>query len=407
MANPKKKKSSSPLPLATVAVFGAAALVTLIVYDHTPRTGSVTVGEDSAAVAELPAQTTVTTEGTAMTTDTTTEMTTTVTEAQPLPEGSVTGITLTFYSCALKVGGNRVMPIVTMTPETAPDKSEKWESTDPAVATVDGIGWITPVGPGKCTVRVTSVNNPAVFAEVIVSVTDPNQPAAASTVPIGGTQPAVTAAPPATAAPAVTDAAPAPGPDASAQTPAQPANTTVKGNLEVRDGITYIDGIMIANKTYSLPASYNPGALTPDTDQAFAMLQKAAKLDGLTMNCVSGFRSYQTQDTLYHNYVARDGQAGADRISARPGHSEHQTGMAIDVNYAGDDFNDTPEAKWLAENSWKYGFIIRYPKGKEDITGFKYESWHIRYVGTDYAKLIYESGLTLEEYFGITSKYAE
>ena len=201
----QKKKKNSPLPLATVAVFGAAALVTLIVYDHTPRTESMTVGENSAAVSELPAQTTVTTEGTAMlTTDTTTVLTTTVTEAtQPLPPGSVTGISLTFYSCALKVGGNRVMPIVTMTPETAPDKSEKWESSDPAVATVDGIGWITPVGAGKCTVKVTSVNNPAVFAEVVVSVTDPNAPTAASTVPIGGTAPAVTAAPAAeTAAPA-------------------------------------------------------------------------------------------------------------------------------------------------------------------------------------------------------------
>ena len=401
----QKKKKNSPLPLATVAVFGAAALVTLIVYDHTPRTESMTVGENSAAVSELPAQTTVTTEGTAMlTTDTTTVLTTTVTEAtQPLPPGSVTGISLTFYSCALKVGGNRVMPIVTMTPETAPDKSEKWESSDPAVATVDGIGWITPVGAGKCTVKVTSVNSPAVFAEVVVSVTDPNAPTAASTVPIGGTAPAVTAAP------AAETAAPADG-TASAEggAPAAPtANTTVNGRLEVKDGITYIDGIMIVNKTYSLPASYDPGALTPDADQAFAMLQKAAKLDGLTMNCVSGYRSYQAQDTLYHNYVARDGQAAADRFSARPGHSEHQTGLCLDVNYAGDAFHDTPEAKWLEENSWKYGFIIRYPKGKEDITGFKYESWHIRYVGTDYAKLIHDSGLCLEEYFGIDSKYAE
>ena len=393
----QKKKKNSPLPLATVAVFGAAALVTLIVYDHTPRTESMTVGENSAAVSELPAQTTVTTEGTAMlTTDTTTVLTTTVTEAtQPLPPGSVTGISLTFYSCALKVGGNRVMPIVTMTPETAPDKSEKWESSDPAVATVDGIGWITPVGAGKCMVKVTSVNNPAVFAEVVVSVTDPNAPTAASTVPIGGTAPAETAAPADGTA------------SAEGGAPAAPtANTTVNGKLEVKDGITYIDGIMIVNKTYSLPASYDPGALTPDADQAFAMLQKAAKLDGLTMNCVSGYRSYQAQDTLYHNYVARDGQAAADRFSARPGHSEHQTGLCLDVNYAGDAFHDTPEAKWLEENSWKYGFIIRYPEGKENITGYMYESWHVRYLGKDLAKKVYDSGLTLEEYLGITSQYA-
>ncbi len=94
-------------------------------------------------------------------------------------------------------------------------------------------------------------------------------------------------------------------------------------------------------------------------------------------------------------------------FSARAGHSEHQTGLTIDCNDASDSFVGTPEAEWLAEHASEYGFIIRYPKGKEDITGYKYEPWHIRYVGKDLAQELDSSGLTLEEYFGIISEYAD
>jgi LAS superfamily LD-carboxypeptidase LdcB len=100
------------------------------------------------------------------------------------------------------------------------------------------------------------------------------------------------------------------------------------------------------------------------------------------------------------------GQSTADTFSARPGHSEHQTGLAIDVNSIDDSFAATPESAWLASNAHRYGFIIRYPKGKEHITGYKYESWHIRYLGVDTATAVYNSGLTLEEYLGIDSKYS-
>ena len=170
-------------------------------------------------------------------------------------------------------------------------------------------------------------------------------------------------------------------------------------------GITYVNGILIANKTYSLPADYDPGVDSEAYD-AFCELQEAAAKDGLGMTIVSGYRSYSTQEALYNKYVSRDGKAEADRYSARPGHSEHQTGLAFDINNASSSFTDTPEAKWLAENCWKYGFILRYPEGKEEITGYMYESWHIRYLGREWAKTIYDSGLTLEEYFGIPSAYA-
>lgn len=384
MAKKKQKTviSNSPLPLAIVAVFGLAAGVTFIVADHSPRTRAGI--ENSVPVQEEVLSSESTTEVTATTADSTSIITsaaTTVTEAQSLPPGSVTGLTLSFYDAALKVGDDPVMPLVKMTPDEATDKSEKWESTDEKVAKVDGLGNITAVGAGNCVIRVTSVNNPAVFAEVKVSVADPN--AAAKTKPAESA--------------ATTTAA------ASAATTTDPNRT----DMEVIDGVTYIQGVMIVNKTYSLPQSYNPNGLTAETKAAFAELQAAASADGLSIYSVSDFRSYEAQDTLYNNYVARDGKEAADTYSARPGHSEHQTGLTIDCNYAGDAFHDTPEAKWLENNAWKYGFIIRFPKGKEDKTGYKYESWHIRYVGKDMAKKIYDSGLCLEEYFGIESKYAE
>ncbi len=128
---------------------------------------------------------------------------------------------------------------------------------------------------------------------------------------------------------------------------------------------------------------------------------------GLTIYISSGFRSYDYQAGLYQRYVERDGKEAADRYSARPGYSEHQSGLAFDLNTITDDFKDTDEGRWVAENCYKYGFIIRYPADKEDVTGYMYEPWHIRYLGTEIAEDVYSSGLCLEEYLGITSEYAE
>ncbi len=171
-------------------------------------------------------------------------------------------------------------------------------------------------------------------------------------------------------------------------------------------GLTYINGTLIANKSYSLPADFNPG-LDPTCQAQFNKLANAAAAEGLNIYLSSGFRSYDYQAQIYDNYCARDGQAAADTYSARPGHSEHQTGLAIDVNQIDDTFIGTPEAIWLENHCHEYGFILRYPQGKQDITGYKYESWHIRYVGTDLSYAIHDSGLTLEEYFGIDSYYHE
>lgn len=183
--------------------------------------------------------------------------------------------------------------------------------------------------------------------------------------------------------------------------------TTSKGFKGVtKNGITYIDGILIANKTYSLPSTYNPGLDSNVLSKANTMFESARK-EGLNITLTSGFRSYATQSTLYNSYVARDGQAAADTYSARPGHSEHQTGLAFDVNQINSSFDNTNEAIWLRNNCYKFGFILRYPQGKTNETGYNYESWHFRYVGEDLATKLYNNGnwITLESYFGITSSY--
>lgn len=186
---------------------------------------------------------------------------------------------------------------------------------------------------------------------------------------------------------------------------------------EITDTVKYIDGILIVNKTYSLPEDYAPvtangynwcnECLTNETLNAFKEMKADASSLGLNIYISSGYRSYSYQQGLYNNYVSRDGKNAADTYSARPGHSEHQTGLAFDLNTIDDSFADTAEGKWVGENCYKYGLILRYPKGKEHLTGYQYESWHLRYVGKELAHKLYNNGnwITLEEYFNITSKY--
>lgn len=173
------------------------------------------------------------------------------------------------------------------------------------------------------------------------------------------------------------------------------------------NGAYYVNDILIANKTYNLSSSYAPGGMLTIFMNAFNKMQADAAAQGIELSIVSGYRSYSRQNTLYNNYVARDGKVAADTYSARAGHSEHQTGLAADINSLYQSFINTAEGQWLNNNCYKYGFIIRYPQGKESITGYMYEPWHIRYVGVDIATKLYNNGnwLSLEEYLGITSVY--
>lgn len=170
---------------------------------------------------------------------------------------------------------------------------------------------------------------------------------------------------------------------------------------------TYIQGVLIANKKYPLPKDFAPGE-SKEARAAFEKMAQDAKKQGFELVAFSTYRSYEYQATLYNSYVARDGKEKADRYSARPGYSEHQTGLAFDIGEKGREdlwleeaFGESPAGKWLAENAHKYGFILRYPKGKENITGYMYEAWHFRYLGVELATKVKESGLTLEEYLGI------
>lgn len=332
----------------------------------TAQTSETTVS--AAAETTMTTTTETTTETTTTTmTETTTTTTTTTTEAI-----GVESISLTFYEVQLYIGESK-MPIVTMHPENATDKSEQWSSSDESIASVNGYGKITAKAVGSCIITVVSCDNPEVMAQVSVIVAEP----------------------------AVTEP-PETHPVETLQTETVPTET----KPPAASGPTYIGGILIANKTYALPKDYNPG-LDPACKAQFEKLRKAAAAEGLNIYLSSGFRSYEYQTKVYNSFLNAYGQTKTDTLSARPGHSEHQTGLAIDVNTVNDSFGATKEAAWLAAHAHEFGFIIRYPKGKEHITGYKYEPWHIRYLGEDTAAKVYQSGLTLEEYLGITSVYRD
>lgn len=154
-------------------------------------------------------------------------------------------------------------------------------------------------------------------------------------------------------------------------------------------------------------ANANAQPLRAPAARAIESMVQAAANAGIRLSITSAFRPFDYQAMLYHNYIARDGQTAADTYSARPGHSEHQTGLAVDV----DDgtgcmlnacFGQTPGGLWVAEHAAEYGFVIRYPSGADAITGFTYEPWHLRYVGVELAQEMRVTGTnTLEEFFGL------
>lgn len=224
-------------------------------------------------------------------------------------------------------------------------------------------------------------------------------------------------APAAPSTPPPVESPPAPPAPAPSDTTAKPGN-----NPGVTVTIRPADIAVLVNKAVMLPDGYKPSDLV-EPDVAFIFTEKVdkrlmrkeaaaaleqlfagAKQDGILLAGVSGYRSYETQNGLFNYYVRVQGEAEARRYSAEPGHSEHQTGLAMDLSGSTgkcaveDCFADTAEAKWLAVHAPEYGFIIRYPKGKEAITGYAYEPWHVRYLGTSLAQKVATSGLTYEEY---------
>lgn len=184
---------------------------------------------------------------------------------------------------------------------------------------------------------------------------------------------------------------------------------TVVTNMDLGYGI-------LVNKHYSLPEKYAPddvvtmsnqyaypnNSIRKDVYEAFKEMSKEAKEEGITLIVNSSYRTYEEQKELYDDYSDKKGIEYADKYAARPDFSEHQTGLALDIfspGYGMKNFEESKAFAWLSENSWKYGFILRYPKDKDSITGYAYEAWHYRYLGKDLAKKVYESGLTFEEYY--------
>lgn len=148
--------------------------------------------------------------------------------------------------------------------------------------------------------------------------------------------------------------------------------------------------------------AYDNNEITEKVYEAYKKMWYAAKKEGLTLIVTSSYRDYDTQDFLWNRYANLEGDEWADSVSARAGFSEHQTGLTLDIvtyNTIMNDFEKTDEFKWLKKHAHEYGFILRYPKNKEDITGYAYESWHYRYVGEKVAKEIYDKDITFDEYY--------
>ena len=173
---------------------------------------------------------------------------------------------------------------------------------------------------------------------------------------------------------------------------------------------------MLVNKYYYLDSTYNPTNLVPMSIQYafeghqissevyanFVEMCKEAKKNGFTLVANSSYRSFETQKSLYDYRVDLKGEAEADKFAARPGHSEHQTGLSLDIvsyGHNGIDFEETEEYKWLKDNSYRFGFILRYPENKEYLTGYSFEPWHYRYVGISVAKEVYDRDITFDEYY--------
>lgn len=184
---------------------------------------------------------------------------------------------------------------------------------------------------------------------------------------------------------------------------------------DIKETNVELKELMLVNKYNKLPDTYEPENITnisltysysgnktsQEALEYYKKMHEAAKQEGINLVISSAYRSYQEQQETYDEYEKIKGD-GIENYAARPGHSEHQTGLAFDILTLGvttTKFDQTKEFEWLKENSYKYGFILRYPKGKEDITGYDYESWHYRYVGEQAAKIIHDEDLTFEEYY--------
>lgn len=248
---------------------------------------------------------------------------------------------------SLNVGKSKEIT-ATLFPETEQMIGFTFKSTDENIAKVDETGKVEGINAGKCNIIIETTDTPKISKSIPVEITK--------------------------------------------------VTTNVPTNNV--SSPTYINGILIVNKTIALPSNYNPG-VNQEALAKFNEMKADAKKEGHNLKIVSGFRSYSTQQKIYNNNVALYGKKSTDTFSAMPGHSEHQSGLAFDISSLEQSYGNTPEGIWLANNCHKYGFIIRYQKNKESITGYMYEPWHIRYIGVQHATKMFNSHQCLEEYLGL------
>ncbi len=376
---PRKKVSRQTMRVRRLVALLVIAFLVLVLVILIAKACSKDV--DNKGGKDSKSKKTTTTTTVSMTTTTAIQTTTTVVTTVPTTTEPVNNsdFKLDKYSFEFAVGETQ-MPRVLEHPEGSGEWNEMWSSSDENIATVDQYGNIKAVAPGSCQIILRDGGDQT--QEVQIQITVIGNPNAVTTTNVNG----LSADPQS----ATLAAAPAPA--------------------KISDPMAHYEGdTLIVNKTFAISSSYNPDGLDPTCEEWFFKLVSAAAKDGINIFLSSGFRTYDYQQILYNNYVNESGQAAADTFSARPGYSEHQTGLAIDVNITDDSFAGTPEAIWLENHCHEYGFIIRYPQGKDAITGYKYEPWHIRYVGSDIANKIHSMGanMTLEELYGITSEYQE
>ena len=365
---PRKRVSKSTLRKRQLCALAVIALLVLLLIVLVAKACSKDSGKKGGDTT--PTEPAVTTQLTTAAPQTT-EAPTTTTKAIKSGPNEDSGFKLDKYSIYIDVGDSGIA-YVQQYPEGSGEEDEVWTSSDSKIATVDNLGHVTGVSGGECYITLSTKKDPTKEVNIKVVVTGKSN---------------------------LSNNNANSEPQQLAEAPAPPKLTI--------SGVHYEGDTLIVNKSFSLPSDYNPGGLEATCSEWFEKLKQGAAKDGINIYLSSGFRSYGYQDQLYNSYCRDYGAATADTFSARPGHSEHQTGLAIDVNIVDDSFTGTPEAIWLAAHCYEYGFIIRYPQGKQDITGYKYEPWHIRYVGTEISQKIHEHGddYTLEELYNIDSEY--
>lgn len=178
-----------------------------------------------------------------------------------------------------------------------------------------------------------------------------------------------------------------------------------KGNLILVNKFNYLNNDFAPENITPLDLSYSyaNNSASKETSEAYKNMAIAAKQDNIHLMANSSYRTYERQEEIYKEFYYTKGISYADKYAARAGYSEHQTGLTIDIFTTGtsttSNFEESDAFKWLQENDYKYGFILRYPKGKEYLTGYNYESWHYRYLGVETATKVHNSGLTYDEYY--------